>query len=123
MKKASLSKEEMAIVRSRWESDKRLGFAWLVRDMSLPFSPQYLNRLAKRDAWKKEDGLDTAANFVAELQVTMRTKMVEDAIFKSALGLHEIKEQSLVAGRVVTITRKIPPSVEAQIFLLSRASS
>lgn len=122
-KTASLTPSEMDVIRSRWETDKRTGFTWLVSELSLPFTPQYLNRFAKKRGWKKAEGFDTTVKALSDLQAPMRNKMVEDAIFRSAMGLHEVKEPIIVAGRVVTITKRLPPSVEAQIYLLSRASA
>lgn len=45
--------------------------------------------------------------------------VVVEALFKSALGLHVVKEYQVIDGETITIKRRIPPSVEAQIFWLS----
>lgn len=54
---AKLTEEVWANVRSRWESDPRKGYDWLVIDMGLPVTRSAVRNKAIRERWCKKMGL------------------------------------------------------------------
>ena len=125
MPKSKLSGTEWASARITWEGDARHGFSWLVRELSLPVSQQYVGRRSFKEGWQKRDSGDeencnTSSGNNEACEESIRRKQIRDALFQSAMGLNEVEEQCVIDGLVVTIKRRLPPSVEAQIFWLSR---
>lgn len=51
--KPKLTPEQWADARSRWESDPRKGFPWLIEEMSLPVSAEALRLRSKSEEWAK----------------------------------------------------------------------
>lgn len=48
-----LTNGQIRKVRKAWEIDNRKGFSWICKEMNLPVSRQYLERMAKEQGWKK----------------------------------------------------------------------
>lgn len=50
---AKMTRQQWADARARWEGDKRVGYAWLVREMGLPVGSPAVGARAKRESWAK----------------------------------------------------------------------
>ena len=51
--KPKLTPEQWADIRTRWESDSRDGYAWIVEEMGLPVSAPGVRKAAVKDGWTK----------------------------------------------------------------------
>ena len=45
--------EQWVSARTAWEADRRNGYAWLVKALSLPVSAQGLRKAALKNGWTK----------------------------------------------------------------------
>lgn len=52
-----LSPTEWAVARNAWESDPRVGFAWLPAQLSLPVSRESVRKKSEKEGWKKRPEL------------------------------------------------------------------
>lgn len=50
---ANMTEKQWQSARKLWESDKREGYAWLIRELSLDISGPGLRKRALKDGWKK----------------------------------------------------------------------
>lgn len=49
-----LPDDHWANIRSRWESDPRNGYSWMVADMALPVTGAAVRKKALRQGWRKK---------------------------------------------------------------------
>ncbi|WP_081135479.1 hypothetical protein [Halomonas sp. BC2] len=65
---AKMTTRQWQKARKLWEADSREGFAWLVRELSLPVSRVAVSRRAKADEWQKRaQPTDPASNTEEEV--------------------------------------------------------
>lgn len=65
---AKMNAKQWQKARKLWEADSREGFAWLVRDLSLPVSRAAVSKRAKADEWQKRaQPTDTASDTDTEV--------------------------------------------------------
>ena len=65
---AKMTTRQWQKARKLWEADSREGFAWLVRELSLPVSRVAVSRRAKADEWQKRaQPLDPASDTDADV--------------------------------------------------------
>ena len=51
--KPKLTPDQWAVIRKTWEADRRDGYAWLARELSLPVSAQGVRKAALKSRWAK----------------------------------------------------------------------
>lgn len=62
MSSKKLNSEEWKAIRLRWQTDPRMGFAWLVEELNLPVGRNALVMRAKREGWAKSVTLNEISN-------------------------------------------------------------
>lgn len=88
--KPKLTAEQWAEVRTRWETDTRKGFPWLIDELSLPVSAEAIRLRSKSELWEKGKGSNGAGK---KASVGKKAKPVAKLAGKSKLG--ESKESKL----------------------------
>jgi len=88
--KPKLTAEQWAEVRTRWETDARKGFPWLIDELSLPVSAEAIRLRSKSESWEKGKGSNGAGKKAA---AGKKAKPVAKLAGKSKLG--GLKESKL----------------------------
>ena len=87
-----LSAWQIRQVRKSWEIDKRKGFSWLCKEMNLPVSRQYLERMAKEQGWAKANPV--ASTTGKQVATKSNRKNATKVATKEAKERTEEKEKS-----------------------------
>lgn len=106
--KPKLTAEQWAEVRTRWEADKREGYAWLVEEMTLPVSAPAVRKVAIRGEWSKPAAKKLAPSKNGKTQTaSMRERKVSKVSGKNHEKVSETIKETIPDADADTDARQV----------------